>query len=274
MKKGFKDPSNFLWYGAAFVVAAVITFAFGLADHIVMSKEPVDICAFEADWSKLEKNDHIKTDIFAVWDTLYSETTTESTYGIKTKEYESGRGYVIPHLYVDEDDYYNIDYYMILFVKNTAAYSKLEAVLDETDKWYNYEIDDLGRVTYEAEGKLEKISKEESEFMHEYLTACGYSAAEADKMILPYKLKISKDTFGPTLVIAGILSAIGITLIVIYIVMKKKEKEMEELMAMTAASATVSSTELEEDTLSESFMSGSAYNAETGKYENNSDNNY
>lgn len=162
----------------------------GGKDFFVMSKDPVDLA--EADWGTLEKGDHVVADIDLIWDCLYTQTTEETTYGIKTDEYESARGYVIPHLYIDNQGYYNVDYFIGLKVSKTADFPIMDRIMEETNAWYFDETGrvDYGMTTYHVDGILVKMSDEELDFMMEYLVDyTGYTKQEAQQMICPYMIQ-------------------------------------------------------------------------------------
>lgn len=259
-----KLKDNIGIYGFVFIAVAVIMFITGLNQHIIMTKEPIDIVDFDCDWKTLNKNDHIEADIEFCMGEVYSETTTETTYGIKTKEYESGMAYLVPHLNEDEEGYY-FDGYMVMFVINKNDYSVIDKVTDDSVKFYNGEINKLGEHTFHINGKLTKLKKDEDELVMDILVNdLEYTEAEARDLLVPYKLSAQVDNFGTSIVISIVLLVIGGVLLTVSIIQKKKDREMAEMIARTR-NATVNNTE--------DFMNNDIYNSETGRYENSSNNN-
>lgn len=207
------------------LVGIFLTF-WGARDTIKMSKEPINMN--EADWGTLEAGDHVQITIDMVWGQVYTEQTEETTLGITTSSRESGRGYAIPHLYIDNQGYYNIDYYVGLRLANQNDYSKIESILRETRTWFESKgTVDYGMTTLYIDGTLEKMDSEEKEFMRDYLMECGYSSPEVTKMMCPYmitrgNMNAAKVSLGIGIV-CDVILLIGIGL---FFVQKKKEKEL------------------------------------------------
>ena len=170
-------------------VAGGVCLWMSAADFINMSKEPVNMK--DVDWGTLKAGDHVNIEVDSAWVCLYSETTTESTYGITTNEYESARGYIIPNLYQDNQGYCYLDYFIGLRLGNSGDYATMDRILQETDDWF---YDTTGTVNYGmttlyVDGTLEKMDKEEKELAMEYLVDyCGYTTSEATEMLCPYMI--------------------------------------------------------------------------------------
>lgn len=213
----------------ALLVVAILGIMFtymGAKDTIKMSKDPINMNT--ADWGTLEAGDHVQITIDMVWGQFYMETTDETTFGITTSSRESGRGYAIPHLYVDSQGFYNIDYYIGLRLGNQNDYKVIEQVLAESDAWY---YDTTGTVNYGMttlyiDGTLEKMDSEEKELMRQYLISCGYTSSEVDRIMCPYM--ITRGNLKSSKVFLGIGIALDVILLAclgFYFYQGKKEKD-------------------------------------------------
>ena len=99
---------NIGWRALILVAVLGVMFTFmGVRDTIKLSKDPINMDI--TDWGTLEAGDHVQVTIDMIWGQFYTETTEETTLGITTSSRESGRGYAIPHLYVDNQGFYNIE---------------------------------------------------------------------------------------------------------------------------------------------------------------------
>ncbi len=223
-----------------FAVFAVVFIWMGGPDTVNMSKDPINMN--EVDWSTLKEGDHVNFTVDHSWTCLYSETTTETRYGIPTREYESGRGYVVSDLYQDAQGYYDMNYFIGLRLGNSNDYTTMDRIIEETYNWYD---DTTGYVTYGVttlyvDGTIEKMSKEEQDLMMDYLVNyCNYTTSEATAMVRPYmvtrgNLGASKTIFTIGLVAGGIfLIMLGITLWQYF--QEKKELEGHTYMGISQA---------------------------------------
>lgn len=222
---------KYLITSIVFVITALIFGYTGIKDWRVLSKEPVDLA--DVEWDTLDETSHVTVTIDVVWDCLYSETTTEKTYFITTNEYESARGYVIPHLFVNKDGYYDIDHFIGVRLTGENDYRIMEQIMEETNNWYfdTTGTVDYGMTTITIEGMLKKMSSEELALMREYLIYyCEYSSSEADELICPYMIvKANPSAPKVSMIVASIFLAIAV---INYIVGRKKEEKEE--MAMYA----------------------------------------
>ena len=208
------------------MLGIVLTFLGG-KDVIKMSKDPISMES--TDWGTLKAGDHVQVTIDMVWGQFYYETREESTFGIVTSSQESGRGYAIPHLFINNEGFYDIDYYIGLRLSNPSDYKVIEQVLAESDAWY---YDTTGTVNYGMttlyiDGTLEKMDSEEKQLMEEYLTECGYTPMEINQMLCPYmitrgNMAASKITLGIGIVLDLIL--LGVIGFMIYQHQKEKEQ--------------------------------------------------
>lgn len=203
------------------------------ADFINMSKDPINMN--EVDWSTLEAGDHVNFTVDAAWACLYTETTTESRYGITTNEYESARGYVIPCLYSDAQGNYYLDYFIGLRLGNSGDYATMDQILKETDDWY-YDTTgfvNYGMTTLYIDGTLEKMDKEEKSLMMEYLVDyCGYSTSEATEMVCPYMVTRGNMGASKTIFFVGIF-CMGAFLVMLFFVLKQYFSNRNELASHT-----------------------------------------
>lgn len=222
------------WWKLIFFIGAlgiILTFMGG-KDVIRMSKDPIDMNT--VDWGTLEAGDHVHFTVDMVWGQFYQENSEQKTFGITTSSRESGRGYAIPHLYVDERGFYNIDYYIGLHLANPSDYNVIEQVLAESDAWY-YDTTgtvDYGMTTLYIDGTVEKMSSQQKEFMRDYLRSCEYTDSEIDRMMCPFmiergNMQASKITLGIGIVCDVIL------LIMLGILFYQDKKEKEEFAGHT-----------------------------------------
>ena len=184
-------------------------------DFFLSLKEPVDI--YQLYPEDIKPGLHVQTDIDMIWDYLYTETTTHTTYGIKTSEEESARGYVIPLCYVDDDGYIQVDKFMGMKISRSADYDTLENIMDETYEWWIGEDLPMGYTVYPIEGKIVKMGSDEKELMEEYLTDyLGMTQSEADEYMLPYMLvPIYPNTDRIMLIIGAIITIVGLLIMIL-----------------------------------------------------------
>lgn len=218
-----------MFYRLIFILAVIGIAAtiIGARDTINLNKEPIDMAT--VDWSTLKKGDHVKYTVNVVWDCLYTETTTESTYGVTTKEYESARAYVIPDLYYNSQaGYYDIDHFICVKLYHEDECAIFETILDETNEWYYDETGrvPLGRTTYEIEGVIVEMDREEKDFMAEYLLDYSvYLEKDLDEIMCPYVIEKRNESGIKTILYMGIaLDIVSAVLIVLAILAAKKEK--------------------------------------------------
>lgn len=206
-------------------LGVVLTFLGG-KDAIRMSKDPIQMES--VDWGTLEAGDHVQITVDMIWGHVYTETTEETTFGVTTDSRESGRGYAIPHMFINNQGYYDIDYYIGLRVSNKSDYPVVDQILKESDDWYYDETGmlDYGMTTYYVDGVLEKMDSEEREFMEEFLLACGYNNSEINQMLCPYMItKVNKGASKATLGIGIFFDVITLGILGFLFYQSKKEKE-------------------------------------------------
>lgn len=217
------------WLYRIIIFCAVIGIMFtvmGVKESKGTSKEAIDMAS--VDWSTLKKGDHVTFTVNAVWDCLYTETTTQSTYGVTTNEYESGRVYVIPDLYYNSAErYYDVNHYICYKVTNSQDYNTLERIMKETNEWYFDETGtiQLGRTTYQIDGIVKEMTREEKDFMTEYLLDyCVLEERELGDVMCPYVIEKVNQTATKTKMKIGITAdIITVILIVVAIILAKKE---------------------------------------------------
>lgn len=256
-------------YSILFLVAGVVLIGYGAKEHSILTSKPVDVADYDCDWTKLDKNDHVKSDLNFILDEVYNETTTETNYGVKTKEYESGRAYLVAHLTENKRGYLDIDYVTSVFVKNKDDYSKIEKVINDSWEFIYGERYDLDDHYYRVNGKMVPLSYEEKKYIREDLICLGYSASEIGDKIIDYKIVPANDPFVVCLVIGLFLILVGVIFILMVVVSKKKAKKEAEMAAMYRG--TVTSYDQPIDELS-SNVAGNNYNPETGSYNNQGSN--
>lgn len=219
---------NFGFRGILFIAILGIVLTFmGANDVIKMSKDPINMNT--TDWGTLEAGDHVQITIDMVWGQFYTETTEETTLGITTDSRESGRGYAIPHLYVDSQGFYNIDYYVGLRLSNQNDYKVIEQVLAESDAWY-YDTTgtvDYGMTTLYIDGTLEKMDSEEKELMRQYLISCGYTSSEVDRIMCPYMITKGNIKASKTLLGIGIVFDVILLVILGFLFYQKKKDDAQ-----------------------------------------------
>ena len=218
--------TNIAWRGILAVAILGVMFTFmGLRDTIKLSKDPINMNT--TDWGTLEAGDHVQITIDIVWGQVYTETTEETTLGITTDSRESGRGYIIPHLYEKFQGYYDVDYYIGLRLGNQNDYKVIDQILKETDAWYydSTGMTDYGMTTLYIDGTLEKMDSEEKDLMRSYLISCGYTSSEVDRILCPYMITKGNPTAAKVSLTIGIVcDVILLGIIGVFLYQNKKEK--------------------------------------------------
>ncbi len=216
------------WKILLFIGALGIILTFmGAKDTIKMSKDPVNMNT--TDWSTLEAGDHVQITIDMVWGQFYYETTDNTTFGITTSSRESGRGYAIPHLFVNDEGFYDIDYYVGLRLASQSDYNVIEQVLAESDAWY-YDTTgtvDYGMTTLYIDGTLEKMDSEEKDLMREYLLGCGYTNSEIDQIMCPYMITRGNKSASKITLGIGIVFDVILLVILGYLFYQKKKEDAQ-----------------------------------------------
>ena len=223
-KKGFK----LMRFGFVLVILGVMLCILS-RDYFLSLKEPVDI--YQLYPEEILPGLHVQTDIDMIWDYLYTETTTHTTYGIKTSEEESARGYVIPLCYVDDDGYVQVDKFMGMKISRKADYDTLEKIMDDTYAWWFEDDDSVDYTVYPIEGKIVKMGSDEKELMEEYLTDyLGLSQSEAEEYMHPYMLvPIYPKTDGVMLIVGAIIAVVGLLIIILCAVQANKMKNANNM---------------------------------------------
>ena len=207
----------------AFVTIAGVMIVMGLKIWIPMSKPAVDIYDVE-DWDDLANESHIVTDINVVWCAFYSETTTETSYGITTKEYESSRGYLIPQMvYYPEYD----DEYPEMFIGfKSGDIETMDRMVAESDAWYEVwqygtaRTEDYCKTTCHVDGIIRKMTEEEKGFATDAMLQMGWTQSEIDDQLVPYM--IEKKSLGGAKAITLVGFGIAIVGILGFVISKKK----------------------------------------------------
>lgn len=223
-----KKRFNTVRFGLVLVILGVMLCIVS-RDYFLSLKEPVDI--YQLYPEEIEPGLHVQTDIDMIWDYLYTETTTHTTYGIKTSEEESARGYVIPLCYVDDEGYVQVDKFMGMKISRKADYDTLEKIMDDTYAWWFEDDSNLDYTVYPIEGKIVKMGSDEKELMEEYLTDyLGLSQSEAEEYMLAYMLvPIYPKTDGIMLIVGAIIAVIGLLILILYAVKVNKMKNADNM---------------------------------------------
>ncbi len=219
------------WLYKIIFILAVLGIAatvIGAKDTINMNKEPIDMAT--VDWSTLKKGDHVTYTVEAVWDCLYTETTTETTYGITTDEYESARAYVIPDLYYNSQaGYYEPQHFICVKLYHQDECAIFETILNETNEWYFDETGrtPLGRTTYQLEGVIVAMDREEKDLMAEYLLEyLVYEEKDLNEIMCPFVIEKRNESALKTMLYIGIaLDIVSVLLIALAIFSARKEKK-------------------------------------------------
>ncbi|MBQ8261234.1 MAG: hypothetical protein IJZ00_03010 [Lachnospiraceae bacterium] len=217
-----------------FLIISAIFIGLGVKQYATYTAEPIEM--EDVEWDTLEAGDRVSITVDLIWDCIYSETTTNTVYFVEVSSHESGRGYAIPHLFVDRDGYYDIDFFIGLRLNGKDDFETAQQIMDETNDWY---FDTTGRVDYgmttmEIDGVLKKMTSEEYDLMKEYLTYyCGYSSSEADDIIVPLMIqKVSPAAHMTLFIVGGVLLLFGIFA---FVSIKAKKKQAEEMLFRPAS---------------------------------------
>lgn len=211
------------------LVVGVFMFAANIKDFVAIHSEPVDLMKLDNDdWDDLEPGTHIVTKIDIVWDCFYSETTTETSHGVTTRQYESSRGYLIPNMidYGDDCDVQGFIGYQ------TKSYSTIEKMIEESNDWYSdwsYEeanYKDYCHTKLPVEGILRKMSDDEYKLLLDYFKDMEYDFDDPDEWIYPYMIEeVSPSSVnGLTFLSIGLILGAVVILILIINSGKKNNK--------------------------------------------------
>ncbi len=213
------------------VVVSVMLVVMSWGDYFSMKKAPVDYYKLAA--GEMKEGMHITADIDMVWDYFAIEESYDTVYGIKvSKAEESARYYMLPYFYTEEDPATGEQsIYVMAFdaivVKGDTDINVFDQIVNDTMNWWN---DATGTVeissqTYHFDGTVSKMDKEIYGYLKDYLIESGYSAEEAEGMILPYVLEEVSVTGVTVCFWIGIgLSLITLAVIIITIVVAQKNK--------------------------------------------------
>ena len=191
----FFSKTRGLVSGIGLVLIGIACLVYGLIVSISLRKPPVDL--YQADWETLHANQHVVVDL----EFLFYDYMTYSKNGEVTTRF-----YVVPDIQNTEDDFYYMAHFMGLAAvqKDFALYDRIS---DNSKEWW---YDETGMVTWAPEtvhldGYLRKMSKNDKQYMTEYLQEMGYSDEEIEGIITPYVLMTNGSSMSG-IAIAGVIT--------------------------------------------------------------------
>ncbi len=205
-------------------VLAIICFVISLPGMITLFKPAVDIYDYN-NWDSIGEGSHIKTEIQTIYDVFYTETTTTTRYGVETGSYESGAGYLVPRITVENNDSY-LEEFVGLFTKSGNIPNQM---IEENNDWYydwiNEPADykDYCKTTLSIDGKFRAMTLEERGLAESYLREIGMTESEISTYLCPYIIEeINSKAIKIEFAIGMILLLIAIILLIAKINNSKK----------------------------------------------------
>ena len=225
-------------------VLGVVSLIIGVRDSVIMASPVVDLTHIDEEgFRKLKKNTHVQIDVGPVWGQPIQETTTEKTYGVTTRSYESARYYEVPIFYQNSAGEICWDHSVIVRV-NKDDFAMMEQQMALTEEWNNDED-----ATYEMlpakvktlEGKFVAFDKEEIGILRQYLGE-GQSISDMDVKAYFTPCYMTTTNGNPLILIVFgiILMAVGAVPLIIVFAGKKSEAAYVNLGPSTVTNNTVS----------------------------------
>ena len=225
-------------------VLGVVSLIIGIRDSVIMASPVVDLTHIDEEgFRKLKKNTHVQIDVGPVWGQPIQETTTEKTYGVTTRSYESARYYEVPIFYQNSAGEICWDHSVIVRV-NKDNFAMMEQQMALTEEWNNDE-----NATYEMlpakvktlEGKFVAFDKEEIGILRQYLGE-GQSISDMDVKAYFTPCYMTTTNGNPVILIVFgiILMAVGAVPLIIVFAGKKSEAAYVNLGPSTVTNNTVS----------------------------------
>lgn len=214
------------------IAIGVVASVMGIKNISIMNQDPINLYDADLDWSTLEENKHVSTDINFMLD--YFMFNSKVSYSNKN---DKSRVYLLPDLGL-------VDGYLALTkfigVSTASNYDQLDAVVKNTTLWWN---DTTGECqldkTFLVDGITREMTKEERDFLYQSLTKdYKYTAEEANSMIIPIVIDLKKGNNEIFPLIVGIIiGLIGVGMLVFSFVSNRKTKGGDaEIPAYTSMS--------------------------------------
>lgn len=102
--------------------------------------------------------------------------------------------------------------FMGLYLKGSDK-TKAELIVDDNQKYLNYEADDFSSQSISVKGKLTSMTEEEMRYFEEWFTDSGWTMNEVYDSVYFYTLNTDEDDLS-TIVIGAVLGVIGLALLV------------------------------------------------------------
>ena len=207
---------------------ALIICIFCLKPFANMLKTPVDINTV-SDWSTFKSGTRVKGDITIVYDCYFRKTAGNYVAGtIEAQDKDSVRGYFITNGNFTEDNtQYEITQYLT-YTSPKKYYKTLDAMTAEMRAWEKesaiepVSYDGFLTTTFHVDGYLVKISGKEKESAISYLNLAGMATYDAEKALVPYKIKQVQIWIPATFLGIALLCIVAATLL---LVIRKKVVE-------------------------------------------------
>ena len=203
-------------YGLVAIVLSIVVLVMSAGDAIGFMKTPIKLETPDQVRS-LKEGDHVTFDVKMVCDCLISQTTTTTKNGKVESSKESARYYVIPFV-----DFTTIDEYDLTVKVPSDLFDKAEAGYKAFEALY-YDGKQPTEVLFTVDGLIKAMNDEEKK----------YVSSEYDNYMA--KIYVNDSKKSSSLIMAGLgllFLVVGIVLIILFILSKKKEKErLAELQA-------------------------------------------
>ncbi|SCW70636.1 hypothetical protein SAMN02910456_02702 [Ruminococcaceae bacterium YRB3002] len=205
---------KYLSYTRLIVVAilGIACIIFGAREMIWLAKPAIDLNDPEVAWSELKEGDHVKMDIYYLFDPVCSTDDDSVTY------------FAMPRIVSVDDQYSQIADFIAVDVNNKDLLSSYNALSEATiDWWLDDDATEIKAESIPFEGVVRKMTKDPANFMTEYVKDLGYDQAFIDNSACELGLFPAEKGAGSIImvVIGAVVFLFGAGLIVVKLVTKK-----------------------------------------------------
>ncbi|MBQ8978169.1 MAG: hypothetical protein IJ080_00200 [Oscillospiraceae bacterium] len=212
--------------GLALTIAGIAMLVSGAKDKAAIAKGVQDLTTLSV--SDFEKGRFYEGQLDCIIDEFAYETTTRSSFGVKTSENVSNHYYLVP---ISLDG--NAHQYVTLEVGNDEFASTAEKMIDELWDEDNEEFKSTTTVYFrgkakDMDGEVRDLLYETYDLLYEGM---NYTAADYDKMTVPYTLTYTAPGYESRgSVVSGICLAVGLVLVAVTVflfIQSRKEQPMD-----------------------------------------------
>lgn len=191
------------------VVFVVVAFL-GIALLIGSIKDKAELAKPRGDLETMTEDDFyqgrfVEGTIYELWDNYAEMEEYDTTFGIKHNSRITAQYYAMPVISSYEGN--GTAKFVALAISDSGEQKIADKMSQETDNYYEYDIEPDEWTTLEIKGKVTRLSGEGLEIFRQYFEEVGGSAENA----LPYVINSGNDGSGSggALIIAIVLTVIG-----------------------------------------------------------------